>query len=78
MTRLELAPIPPRVELPSLVFNKIAIVLLNLSLTPQEDKMAGVHGFEPRQTVLETVMLPLHHTPIKWHPQQDSNLRHSH
>ena len=26
--------------------------------------MAGVEGFEPSRTVLETGMLPLHHTPI--------------
>lgn len=26
--------------------------------------LAGVQGFEPQSAVLETVMLPLHHTPI--------------
>jgi hypothetical protein len=26
--------------------------------------VAGVEGLEPSRTVLETVMLPLHHTPI--------------
>ena len=26
--------------------------------------MAGVEGLEPSRTVLETGMLPLHHTPI--------------
>ena len=26
--------------------------------------MAGVEGLEPSRTVLETVMLPLHHTPV--------------
>ena len=26
--------------------------------------LAGVEGFEPSRTVLETGMLPLHHTPI--------------
>ena len=26
--------------------------------------LAGVQGFEPQSAALETVMLPLHHTPI--------------
>ena len=26
--------------------------------------MAGVEGLEPSRTVLETGMLPLHHTPV--------------
>lgn len=29
-------------------------------------KLAPVQGFEPWQTVLETVVLPLHHTDISW------------
>ncbi len=28
--------------------------------------MAGILGFEPRFTVLETVALPLNYTPILW------------
>lgn len=28
-----------------------------------QKKYAGVLGFEPRRRVLETLMLPLHHTP---------------
>ena len=30
--------------------------------------IAGVEGLEPSRTVLETVMLPLHHIPIRMHP----------
>ena len=30
--------------------------------------LAGVEGFEPTPTVLETGMLPLHHTPIYGYP----------
>lgn len=31
---------------------------------PTHQKLAPVQGFEPRRTVLETVMLPLHHTDM--------------
>ena len=27
---------------------------------------AGTEGFEPPRTVLETIMLPLHHAPVKF------------
>src|SRR5690625_157077 len=38
-------------------------------------KMAGVAGFEPTATVLETVVLPLNYTPINWWRGADSNCR---
>ncbi len=31
---------------------------------PSGFSMAGVEGLEPSRTVLETGMLPLHHTPM--------------
>ena len=38
--------------------------------------MAGIQGFEPRQTDPETGVLPLDDIPlIKWLGRQDSNLR---
>ena len=35
--------------------------------------LAGVEGLEPSRTVLETGMLPLHHTPVLWWAIRDSN-----
>ena len=39
--------------------------------------LAGVEGLEPSRTVLETGMLPLHHTPVlnfkDWWTVRDSN-----
>ena len=37
-------------------------------------KVAGSQGFEPRQTVPKTVVLPLHHEPIK---MRDSKKTHT-
>lgn len=35
--------------------------------------VASASGFEPEQTVLETVVLPLHYADILWYPQRDLN-----
>ncbi len=38
-------------------------------------KLAGVVGIEPTSKVLETFVLPLNYTPIKWWRGADSNCR---
>jgi hypothetical protein len=35
--------------------------------------MAGVPGIEPRAVESKSTVLPLHHTPIVWRSQRDSN-----
>ena len=37
-------------------------------------KLASRLGLEPRPTVLETGMLPLHYRDINWSPHKDLNL----
>ena len=35
-----------------------------LSINPRNHSQAGPQGFEPRQAVLKTAVLPLHHRPM--------------
>ena len=48
--------------------------LLYFPLYESETYLAYLQGLEPRRTVLETVMLPLHQRYILWYPKQDLNL----
>ena len=53
-------------ESENLSFGKNAKSLETLikSVFPGSSSLAGVEGLEPSKTVLETAMLPLHHTPV--------------
>ena len=40
----------------------------------KDEEVAGVLGFEPRQTDPESVVLPLHYTPIGFHLSVDVDI----